>query len=908
MPPNARTPLLAAAALALLGAAGAQIPSDFELTGSHVGLRFATDANDPVPGTSVELLEMQRLQPPPVPGPLVMASGAGGWTIRFVLDHDEYTGAGTCNGLGGPGDPLEWFEVSMDGSVARWNPADPDPLGDLDALTLDSVVLTPGAFGASGVEVRWTVSVTLEGASASYRVTAEWDVLAGRALAETRLRVRRTTPGAPGFYVSQVVYPEVYVADMQSPSTPDDALVVPWVAGSVVTNPADPSKPFPSFLADGLNFFPVNLAAYTDGVDGGNTFMVYADDGESHWKDLWLNAAGPVGARYVSFRMRHVPEDAFAADAWAMPYAVRLGALTGDWWDVADHYRGFLEAEMPWYAGPVGSPANPMPQHGKDLVGEVYMITGYRGDRMDLLARQNLDVKRVMGTDVNTVWYGAYHPDEFEKFFYNGGYLPGVPSFVGAVREGQKAGLVVSPYVNGSSGADYLDPLIPDPPPPTQLHLDVHDAFMLDEDLEEEYFCYGKSGPPRHALLCAGAPWWRHAFVDQLVEIATFTGCAGVYLDFWMTSACWSDEHLPDGAGAGHAPGGGDWMVLQRLAQLAEVKAAVPQELLVSQEFLHGRWSEEIHLQHHDTVLPPLSAETHPGTTVPKPMENARLVPLFRAIFDNVKLSRIATQVPDLAGRRSWVEANNALTFGMIPEVTQQLVEWIPTLGQRFAYGAFYDFFASWSGSTSGQLPFGAGTVPPGGGAGSSGDTSLVDSIVPQKHAFNSPYYRFLETLTRSLRDHGLRTWHNGTIRRLPDHVVTPVQGFTGVPGVETTLGDLQESTPTYVEDFLTPGMFQAPADLDTPDAGSLCFVVANPWVDPSQQATFPLEFTFEPSLYPGWTDGTTYGVTRYDDDGLVLPVNGGTQGPLTLTRSVPPGEITWWVFRDTTVVVPTDP
>lgn len=891
--------LLASGALlcvALLAASStAQIPSAFSIENNWVELAFVTDANDTVPGTSVHLQTMQRRLPLPMPGPMGFVPGSAEWTVRFNRGHDEPVGSGDCAGLG---EPLEWFEVSMDGTVGRWNVGGPNPLGSLDALTLDSVMLTPGALGNMSARIQWSMTVTLEGESADYQVETLWEVMGGRPFAETRISVTRTSGGAPDFYVSQVIHPELYIESMQGPNSPDDTLVVPWVTGNLITNPADESLPFTGFLGSGLNFFPLNMAAYYDGVPDGNCFYITFDDAGDYWNELWIKAGGVTQNRFLSFRPRHVPGDIFESKAYTQPYAVRLGAITGDWWDVVDTYKEFLEDEVPWYAGPVGSPANPMPQAAKDLVAEMYMITGYAGDRMDVLNRQMMNISRALGGNVNAVWYGSYYPDTFAHWFYSGGYLPGWNSLVGAVREAQKQfDQMVAPYVNGSSAADYLDPAIPNPPPPTQTHIDVHESFMLDEDLEEEYFCYNLLGPPRHALLCAGSEWWRTAFVDQLVDIATFTDIKGVYLDFFMTSACYSSAHE-------HLPGGGNWMYRDRMAQLQDVQDALAQELTVTTEFVIGRFSEQVHLMHHDTVKPAISAENHPGTVVPKPMENAKAIPLFRAIYDNIKLSRITTESPELAGRRSWVEGNNTFTFGMIPEVTQQLLEWLPAFERRFTYASYYNFFGSYIGGPGNLMA--ATTVAPPGGAGGGGLPS-VDVFVPHKHGLNTPYFRFLASITRALRDHGFRTWHNGTIRRLPDLTVTPVGGFTGVPGVETDLTDLQNSTPTYVEEFLTPGMFQAPFDIAPMDAGSLAFVIANPWVDPSQTGTFPMEFTFQPKLYPGWSNQTQYTVTRYDANGLVALVNGGAQGPLTFNRNVPPGEITWWVFRDATQVIDPD-
>ena len=897
MPRRPLSAALAALAALLLTAAplGAQT-----ITLEHTDLEvvFERLPNTPQPGERLELQSMRRkTQNLPQPAAVDHAAGSGGWTVQLAMRPTEPVGPGTsCEGVAAQ---VEWFRFSSDGTTDRWNPAGRNPLGTLDALDLANVTLTPGPFGAVRLVARWTGTVTLEGQGSDFEVTTDWTLRGGEPAVQTDIRVALTTPGALGFYVSEVRHPEVRVASMNGPSTPADTLVVPWVTGMLVEDPTNDTLPFTTGLADGLNFFPVNLSAYYENGGDQNCFVIYADDGEAWWKDLWINVAGPPGGRYVSFRMRHVPEDVFATKDHGAPYAVRLGVTAGDWWDAVDTYRDFLQTEVPWYQGPVGSPAHPMPQAAKDTVAEVFMLPGYRGDNMDELSRQMMNVTRVLGEQVSTVWYGGHYPDTFDHWFWAGGYLPGWNSLVGAIREAQKQfDHRVSPYVNGTLAADYLDPDIPQnppPPPPTQDLLDVHDSFVLGENLEEIYFCYPAMSAPRQGTLCNGAPWWQERFPQHVAEIASFTSMKGVYIDYFLTSACWADDHGPVDGGPthlGHAPGGGTWMYDNRMQQLRDMKDTVVDELaedlVITMEFLGGRYTEEVHVMHHDPVKPALAAGTHP-TGEPAPMTNAVSIPLFRALHDNVKLSRITSERPGLAGRASWVEANNTFTYGMIPGTTQPLAEWLPAFSQRFAYAAYYNFFASYTGGLPGSI---ASTITPPG-TGSSTDVFGID-----KDALNSPYYRFLGTITRALRDHGLRTWHNGTIRRLPDMTVTPVVGFTGVPGVETNPDPPVLSNPTYVEEPVTPGMFQAPPDIPGPDAESLAFVLANPWVDPSQQAAFPVEFTFLPRRYPGWADTTTYSITRYDADGGVFVVPGSQQGPQVLSRTVPPGEITWWVFR----------
>ncbi len=870
--------------------------------------------------------ELESITPKADPdSPILMATGSGSWTLRLAAKGVQ---------------PMEWFEFSMDGSVCDSTGCANPTLGSLDSLSLDAVrVVQPSA----RIEAYWSGRITFAGASAGFLIVTDWRVAPGYPFGVTRLSFRLTSPGALPFYATHVTYPDIRV---QSFDTGNDALVVPWVSGSLITEPTHVDHPFPTWLDREDNYLPVSLGAYYDGAKPrSNCFVFTADVGDHYWKDMIFrvqndSTAGTPG--WVGFDFRHVPDDIYDSKQYTTPYAVRLGVIEGDWWDVADAYRFFLDNEVSWYDGPVASPANPMLPGVKDIVAEVLFQPGFDGDHMDLINRQMMDMTRVLGSDVSTIWYQWHAPDTFSHFLLHG-YLPARPSLGAAVREAQKQfDHHVSLYYNSSQGADYT---AAEPPivNPTPLQLDVFDAFLIDED-GDPIFGPEPNGPPRMGLLDAGNSWWRSFLPLNLLEIAEFTDMNGIYLDFWLTAPNYGD----DASKHAFPPGGGRYMYDEKMGQLADLRtglgalAPVPDDFVVSMEYVVGRFSEEADIMHVDPAGNLMSANYNPAHPDAEAMSNAVTIPFFRAIYDNIKISRITTAVPTVTGRRAWSVANNVFTFGNIPGLTRPALELIPIFSDRFAIAPFFDFAGiinslnpfddvddEFAGNSQGDVidPVGTGAgdseteVPP-----TPPDVHLGFTVQP-KNIFNTPFYEYLGNITTALRGDlptlgngafGLRNWHNGTIRRLPAYTITQVGGtpFDGIPGVEIEPDPETPylMTPVYTEEFplptlgepypnaigpaLVPGMFQAPEDAPGGDANSLAFVVTNPWVDPTQSGVFEIDFSIDPTQYPRWHDGQNYTVVRYDAGGAA-PLSLGVQtGVFQHTEVVTAGEISWFVLR----------
>ena len=118
--------------------------------------------------------------------------------------------------------------------------------------------------------------------------------------------------------------------------------------------------------------------------------------------------------------------------------------------------------------------------------------------------------------------------------------------------------------------------------------------------------------------------------------------------------------------------------------------------------------------------------------------------------------------------------------------------------------------------------------------------------------------------LARTLRDEGLRTWHNGTLEALPPMQAALPWPAEVDPGVNANCPPASmpcQDTPVYVgshlfstvwDGALNAGMYRAPADLGTADAGTLALAVANPWVGETG-GSLTLGCTFDPLDYDGW-------------------------------------------------------
>lgn len=568
-------------------------------------------------------------------------------------------------------------------------------------------------------------------------------------------------PGITGlpFFVAQVRFPVVALTTIANPEQPHQ-LVVPLLAGLRIRDPIAPGAVIPPLqgYAVATN---VPLYAYYNEVTR-DLFYFGDSDTQRWWKSHELSNQDSR----LTFDTLHIPDDILQRSTFTAPYFVRLGALRGDWVDAAATFRAHL-ATTSWYPGPVGAAGNPMPGAIKSLVAQCDLQQLLADDDMDSMARDTWNATRVYGPGVFDLWYKGHYPDTFAASYFLG-YLPGLPSFAGAIREAQAGnGHVAAPYVQSSAGVDYTL-VTPPVTSPTPLMVAIEQSALRSVTGQKVVLPFEPQRPMVN--LCNGGTPWSGSngvggrFAQNLVDICQHTTARGLYLDFFGTDVCYADNH-------GHAPGGGNWMWVERMQQLRDAKTRIaqlpspPPFLGLSCESPHSFLTEEVHL----TNLYPLEMELlglDPGRSA--------VIPFFRMAHDNVKIAKIVGMLNDGndAGRAAWFVGNEVLAFGQLPTWVNTTVEYQESFVER-------------------QL---------------------------------APLFRFHRRLATLLRDQNFLRYHNGTLQRQPALTVTPPTGFQG------SIQPLAGTVPSFLATHLATGAFRAPG---TPV--DVAFAAANPWVGLNQ-------------------------------------------------------------------------
>lgn len=239
------------------------------------------------------------------------------------------------------------------------------------------------------------------------------------------------------------------------------------------------------------------------------------------------------------------------------PYPVAFGVYQGGWLEAALRYRPWALAQK-WAAkGPVSRRAD-IPQRIKDTalwVRDVWEWQGATGTPSEM-NRPLLDAARELGVPLGLQWY-RWHETPFDNNYPH--FLPAKEKFKERVDELTKAGVLVMPYINGSSA----DMNIPD-----WADFEPHAAKDEAGGLRLHFYS-DRAG--RLISMCAHQAFWRDAIAGVVEDIFAQHGVGGIYID----QVAGLYHELCFDRGHGHPLGGGRYWVDGNRELLRKVKEVV---------------------------------------------------------------------------------------------------------------------------------------------------------------------------------------------------------------------------------------------------------------------------------------------------------------------------------------------
>ena len=290
--------------------------------------------------------------------------------------------------------------------------------------------------------------------------------------------------------------------------------------------------------------WPMQFAALSRGR---NSVYFASMDSEGRAKDFLIEP----GARLA---MIHYPENiGVPGSDWPDHYPVAFGVYQGGWLEAARRYRPWALRQKWASAGPV-SQRTGMPDLIKNTAiwvqdGWVWNEANGSPQEMNAPFREAQDR---MGVPMALHWYNWHHMP-FDNLYPH--FLPPKPGFSERVKELTARGLLIMPYINGSS-ADYN---IPD--------FDKFGPHAIQDEAGglRQHFYSDSAG--RLLSMCPTQEFWQD-HISRLIDDLTRLGVNGVYVD--QISAmehelCFNKAH-------GHPVGGGRYWVDGNRALLRKIR------------------------------------------------------------------------------------------------------------------------------------------------------------------------------------------------------------------------------------------------------------------------------------------------------------------------------------------------
>lgn len=327
--------------------------------------------------------------------------------------------------------------------------------------------------------------------------------------------------------LAEVVWPSLYFGPLGERGD-DDVLVQPFGPGRLCPNP---------YLAA-----PSVKDLYPNGGWDMQMFALYDDRGglvamsqDPLASAKYLECRSEQGAVRIAFRWP-VPDHTRPGNDFAPPGRMAVQLIDGDWYDAAMAYRAWVKKEALWWPQR-GKPGRPdTPQWMRDL--PLWALSSGPPDRVVPAVKA---FRKYMGVPCAVHWYN-WHKIPFDNDYPH--YFPTKPGFAEGVRELQRAGVRVMPYINGrlwdSDTPDFLTKALP----------------FATKDRKGNYYVEVYGSGEKLVPMCPATRLWQET-VQGIVKRLVGPECNvdGVYIDQVAAARprmCYDPGH-------GHPLGGGHW-------------------------------------------------------------------------------------------------------------------------------------------------------------------------------------------------------------------------------------------------------------------------------------------------------------------------------------------------------------
>ncbi len=272
----------------------------------------------------------------------------------------------------------------------------------------------------------------------------------------------------------------------------------------------------------------VQVMAYCDGI-GKDALMLSTFDNDGYRKNY--ESFPMAGGKAFTWQVIHFPDGRMENGRWESPYPVAVGAISGDWYDAAKLYRGWLSKQARWR--PIANRPE-MPEWFKDL------SVWWQGQEWDPLKDQLIShterlkkIRAMIGEDIAFHWYiwqkVANHDHAYPDMF------PAQVGFKESVAEAEKSGIKAMPYINVRLFDQFTDMWKTENAEPWAIP-DVNGRLYKSIWDDERHM----------VTMCPGTKYWQDKMVTDIERIFNDYGPSAVYLDelHVYPYLCYAKNHL----------------------------------------------------------------------------------------------------------------------------------------------------------------------------------------------------------------------------------------------------------------------------------------------------------------------------------------------------------------------------